>query len=64
MFSMSGIRVRVGFGWRVDAFPGVTLLGEQRVAEMAEEGKQRGTNKEPTVDDFFPDKPEPAVSFK
>ena len=65
MFSMSGLRVRVGFGWRVDAFPGLTLLGEQRVAEMAEEGQQKlGLNKEFTVDDFFPDKPEPAVSFK
>ena len=33
---------------------------------MAEEegGKMRGQKKEFTVDDFFPDKPEPAVSFK
>ena len=33
---------------------------------MAEEegGKRIGQKKEFTVDDFFPDKPEPAVSFK
>ena len=64
MFSMSGLSVRVGFGWRNDAFPGVTLRGEERIAEMLRQEGKVAHNKEFTVNDFFPDKPEPAVSFK
>ena len=36
MFSMSGLRVRVGFGFRFDAFPGATLRGEDRMDELGE----------------------------
>ena len=58
IYSISGIRVRIGFGWKTDVFPNNSLYAEERMRLLAGdlEGAQRISHfKEFTVDDFFPD---------
>ena len=66
MFSMSGVQVKVGFGFRTDAFPGATLRGDERMMQLEGDATTRNTNldKEVTVEDFFHAKAQPTVSFK
>ena len=64
---MSGIQVRVGFGWKTDAFPNNTLYNEERLNALKGSlggARRKAANKEFTVEDFFPNKPPPAVSLK
>lgn len=64
---MSGIQVRVGFGWKTDAFPNNSLYNEERMNAMKGSlggARRQVANKEFTVEDFFPNKPQPAVSLK
>ena len=64
MFSMSGLQVRVGYGFRYDVFPGAALRGEDRMMEGEGGVKRPVASKDLTVDDFFSNEPPPAVSFK
>ena len=57
IYSMVGIRVRVGFGWKTDAFPSNTLYAEDRMKALTGDfgEKRKQGHKEFTVDDFFSD---------
>ena len=65
IYSMSGIKVRVGYGFQLDAFPNNSLYVEERMhAQNMGQSRRQGANKELTVDDFFSTKPQPAQSLK
>ena len=58
VYSLNGIRIRVGFGWKTDAFPNNSLCGEDRMKALTGDyGGARRPTKEFTVEDFFPDEP-------
>jgi len=64
---MSGLGFRVGYGWKYDAFPNNSLYDEVRMllfTDENEEGRKLEKEKDFSVDDLFPDKPEPAITFK